>query len=81
MHPWPPRSPDLSPLDYCIWGWMKDIVYQSKAQTRDELLARIMHAASEIRDNSVNLRRATFAVHKRADNCLETEGGILENVL
>jgi hypothetical protein len=56
---WPPRSPDLSPLDYCIWGWMKDIVYQRKAQTREELLARIMHAATEIRDNSVNLRRST----------------------
>ncbi|KAJ8887406.1 hypothetical protein PR048_013621 [Dryococelus australis] len=26
FHPWPPRSPYLSPLDYCTWGWMKDIV-------------------------------------------------------
>jgi hypothetical protein len=46
-----------------------------------ELLARIMHAATEIRDNSVNLRRATCAVHKRADKCIEAEGGIFENVL
>jgi hypothetical protein len=30
MHPWSPRSPNLSPLDYCIWGWMKDIVYQKE---------------------------------------------------
>jgi hypothetical protein len=81
MYPWPPRSPDLSLLDYCIWGWMKDIVYQRKAQAREELLARIMHAAMEIRDNNVNLRRATCAVHKRADKCIEAEGGIFENVL
>jgi hypothetical protein len=20
---WPPRSPDLTPLDFCLWGWMK----------------------------------------------------------
>jgi hypothetical protein len=45
------------------------------------LLARIMHATTEIRDNSVNLRKATCAVHKRADKCIEAEGGIFENVL
>ncbi|KAJ8869892.1 hypothetical protein PR048_028901 [Dryococelus australis] len=27
--------------DYCVRGWMKDIVYQRTAQTREELLARI----------------------------------------
>jgi hypothetical protein len=81
MHPWPPRSLDLSPLDYCIWGWMKDIVYQRKAQTREELVACIMHTATEIRDNTVNLRRATCAIHKRADRCIEMEGGVFENVL
>jgi hypothetical protein len=20
---WTPRSPDLNPLDFCLWGWMK----------------------------------------------------------
>jgi hypothetical protein len=43
--------------------------------------ARIMHAATGIRDNSVNLRRATCAVHKHADKCIKAEGGIFENVL
>jgi len=23
----PARSPDLSPLDYCVWGWMKELIY------------------------------------------------------
>jgi hypothetical protein len=38
----------------------------------------LMHAATEIRDNSVKLRRATCAVHKRADKRIEAEGGIFE---
>jgi len=25
-HAWSPRSPDLNPLDYCLWGWMKLLV-------------------------------------------------------
>ena len=24
---WPPRSPDMNPLDYYVWGNMKDFVY------------------------------------------------------
>ena len=25
--PWPPRSPDITPLDFLLWGYVKDIVY------------------------------------------------------
>ena len=28
--PWPPRSPDITPLDFFLWGYVKDIVYQTK---------------------------------------------------
>ena len=31
-HHWPARSPDLSPLDYCVWGWMKELVYSEKVK-------------------------------------------------
>ncbi|GBM81581.1 hypothetical protein AVEN_82167-1 [Araneus ventricosus] len=24
---WPPRSPDVTPLDFCFWGYVKDKVY------------------------------------------------------
>jgi hypothetical protein len=51
------------------------------AQTREKLLARIMHAATEVIDNRVKLRRATCAVHKRADKCIEAEGGIFDYIL
>ncbi|KFM63296.1 hypothetical protein X975_25949, partial [Stegodyphus mimosarum] len=26
-HAWPPRSPDLSPCDYWLWGYLKSQVY------------------------------------------------------
>ena len=28
---WPPRSPDLTPLDFCLWGLMKSDVYRKKS--------------------------------------------------
>ena len=28
--PWPPRSPDLSPPDFFLWGYLKERVYLSK---------------------------------------------------
>lgn len=31
----PPRSPDLTPLDYCLWGWFKEEVYKVKVGSRD----------------------------------------------
>ena len=48
---WPARSPDLSPLDYCVWGWLKELVYSVKVATRDELLSRILDAADHIRNS------------------------------
>ena len=32
---WPPRSLDLNPLDYHVWGYMKAMVYEHKFNTRE----------------------------------------------
>jgi len=31
---WPPRSPDISPLDLHVWGYMEDMVNERKLDTR-----------------------------------------------
>ncbi|GFV53153.1 DUF4817 domain-containing protein [Trichonephila clavipes] len=31
---WPPRSCDLTPLDYFLWGYVKSLVYADKPQTQ-----------------------------------------------
>lgn len=30
---WPPRSPDLTPLDFFLWGYMKSLVYETPVDT------------------------------------------------
>jgi len=80
-HNWPPRSPDLSPLGYWVWGWMKELVYSVKVVTRDELLGLILDAADRIRNSQRKLQRATRAVHNRAAACVAAGGGIFENQL
>jgi len=51
-HHWPARSPDLSPIYYCVWGWMKELVYSVKVVTRDALLGRILDSADLIRKSA-----------------------------
>jgi len=34
---WPPNSRDLNPVDYKIWGVMRDWVYQKKVKDMKEL--------------------------------------------
>jgi hypothetical protein len=33
----PPRSPDITPLDYFLWGYVKDIVYRTQLRDIDQL--------------------------------------------
>jgi hypothetical protein len=60
---------------------MKELVYNVKVATRDALLARILEAADQIRNNQLKLLRASRAVHSRAAACLAVDGGIFENKL
>ena len=38
---WPARSPDLSSLDFFLWGYLKSQVYKSNPSTLQELKAAI----------------------------------------
>ncbi|GFU80111.1 transposable element Tc3 transposase [Trichonephila clavipes] len=46
---WPPRSCDLTPLDYFLWGYAKSLVYADKPQTLDHLEDNIRRVISDIR--------------------------------
>ncbi|GFX57475.1 DUF4817 domain-containing protein [Trichonephila clavipes] len=45
----PPRSCDLTPLDYFLWGYVKSLVYADKPQTLDHSENNIRRVIADIR--------------------------------
>jgi len=45
---WPPRSPDLSPLDFFLWGYIKNIVYAETVRNIQHLQDRITSAMETV---------------------------------
>ena len=41
------HSPDLSPVDYKVWGTMLDRVYQTKVRGMDDLKRRLIEVHVE----------------------------------
>lgn len=78
---WPPRSPDLNPLDFYLWGYLKSLVYVTEIDTREDLLQRINVAANHIRNNHFEISRATQAIRRRAAICIEQNGDLFEQLL
>ena len=73
---------DLTPLDFCLWGWMKSEVYKEKVNTRDKLVARITNSAALTKqERQDDLRTAARTIAKRAEKCIEVDGGIFEHLL
>ncbi|GFT30152.1 putative LOC100569746 [Trichonephila clavipes] len=46
---WSPRSCDLTPLDYFLWGYVKSLVYADRPQTLDHLEDNIRRVIADIR--------------------------------
>lgn len=77
---WPPRSPDLTPLDFYLWSDVKRIVYEQESNTVQELRQRIRNAFDEIRASN-SLRRIKNNHRRRAELCQEQHGGHFEHLL
>jgi len=73
-------SPDLTPLDFCLWGWMKSEVYKINLDTPDELFARILDVGACIQKREDQLRRTTRDLRKWLTKRNEFEGAIFENL-
>ncbi|GFU92169.1 transposase [Trichonephila clavipes] len=46
---WPPRSCDLTTLDYFLWGYVKSLVYADKPETLDSLEDNTRRVIADIR--------------------------------
>lgn len=75
----PPRSPDITPMDFFFWGFVKSAVYERRYDTLEDLQQSISHAINNI-DGRI-IAKATRSVNRRVQKCLEQEGDVFEHLL
>jgi hypothetical protein len=73
---WPPRSPDLTPLDFYFLGYVKQIVYSVRIHNIQHLKQRIREAAASVTPDV--LGRVCQEVEYRLDVCRATNGAHIE---
>lgn len=73
---WPPRSPDLTPLDFFLWGYIKNIVYAEKIRDLDHLRERISAAILTVTPEMI--ARTWQEIDYRLDICRATNGAHIE---
>ena len=76
---WPPRSPDLTPCDFFLWGYVKGLVYVPPLPTCVEgLKERITEALKTVTQDM--LQRVWQELDYRLDVCRLTSGAHIENM-
>ena len=78
---WPARSPDLTPLDFFLWGHMKSVVYETTVDSEEDLIARIVVAAGDIAEKREVFERVWESLEKRCRLCIEEDGKHFEQML
>lgn len=77
---WPVRSPDLTQLDFYVWGVIKQRVYSTPVVSKEELVDRIRRAFRELPAGEI-ARAVTNGVISRTHKCLSVNGGHFEHML
>ena len=75
----PARSPDLTPLDFFLWGLVKNVVYQQVPTTVENMKERITAACAALTQET--LTEVGRSVMVRAQRCCEANGHLFEHEL
>lgn len=78
LFPWPARSPDLTCLDFYLWGRLKDLVYQTRPITREDMRNRIQNAVHHL--STAEVETAAFSTRRRLEECVEHDGRHFEHL-
>jgi hypothetical protein len=76
---WPPKSPDLTPIDYFLWVYLKNRVYRRKFRKVEELKTRIKEEFNSLRSNKHIIKRVTASVNNRISECITNNGNIIKS--
>lgn len=70
---WIPKSPDAAPMDYYVWGWMKNRIRKREIKTKEELKQAILETWDELPLESI--RNALKAWTVRLQKIIDAKGG------
>ncbi|GFW46720.1 DUF4817 domain-containing protein [Trichonephila clavipes] len=76
---WPPRSCDLTPLDYFLWGYVKSLVYADKPQTLNHFEDNIRRVIADIRPQM--LEKVIENWTSRLDNIRASRGSPMPEII
>lgn len=76
---WPARSPDLTPLDYYLWGALKSRVYENNPHNLGELKTAITQCIQQITPDI--LQEVFNNMQRRVQKCLNSNGGHFQHFL
>jgi len=76
---WPARSPDLTPLDFFLWGHLKAKVYARKPRSIEELKIFIREEVRNVNRDMLQSVSNNFV--KRIRECIENGGKHLPSVI
>ncbi|KAL4130614.1 hypothetical protein QTP88_008035 [Uroleucon formosanum] len=76
---WPPRSPDLSPCDYFLWGYLKAEVFKHQPRTIEELKKTIRQEISRIPLDMLAKMMENF--RERLQMCVARQGNHLDDII
>jgi hypothetical protein len=69
---WSPRSPDLNPCDYFLWGYLKQRVYNPLPKTLEDLRSNL---SREIENIQAQMLKDTFFDFRKKCELLISVGG------
>ena len=69
---WPPRSPDMTPLDFFLWGYIKSKVYTRNYENIASLKISIRTAFESLTEEMVSSTMENF--QKRLETILRVRG-------
>ena len=76
---WPPRSCDLTPLDYFLWGYVKSKAYENNPLTIQQLKQEISRIIRDITPEMCLEVMENF--NKRIVCCRRSRGGHLADIV
>jgi len=75
----PPRSPDLSPMDFFLWGYLKSKVFNSNPLSLAELKELIREEIQKISQNTCKAVNENF--RSRLKQCQNNHGAHMDDVI